>query len=409
MDFEISPADKAFQQEVRGFLTKSLPADIARKGRRGFHLTHADQGRWQRILYEKGWAAPGWPKEHGGTGWSLMQRLIFEEECDRAGAPMGNVSTLAMLGPVIYTFGTEAQKKKFLPPMLKGEIYWCQGFSEPGSGSDLASLRTRADRVKDPAGRDGDHYVVNGSKIWTSNAHMSDWIFMLVRTNQEVKKQAGISFLLADMKTPGIRVRPLISIDGCHHLNETFYDNVRVPVENLVGEEGQGWSIGKFLLVNERVFGGADLPALKRFLARLKRFAAEERRGDVALIEDRSFAQRLAQLELEVLALEMAVMRVIAGGEAGSTGGNALGSILKIRGTELQQRLTEFSMEALGDYGPVFYSDPEAQGADAATLPPGPEYAAGVGADFFYRRAATIYGGSNEIQRGIIAKLMFQL
>jgi alkylation response protein AidB-like acyl-CoA dehydrogenase len=409
MDFEISAADKAFQQEVRDFLKKSLPADIARKGQRGFHLPYPDQARWQRILYDKGWAAPGWPVEYGGTGWSLMQRLIFEEECDRAGAPLGNVGTLAMLGPVIYSFGTEAQKKRFLPPMLKGETNWCQGFSEPGSGSDLASLRTRADLVKDPAGRDGDHYVINGSKIWTSNAHQADWIFILVRTNQEVKKQAGISFLLADMKTPGIRVRPLISIDGCHHLNETFYDNVRVPAENLIGGEGQGWSIAKFLLVNERVFGGADLPAIKRFVTRLKRFAAQERKGNTPLVEERSFAQRLAQLELEVLALEMAIMRVIAGGQAGKTGGNALGSILKVRGTELQQRLTELSMEALGDYGPVLYSDPEEPGADAARLPPGPEYAAGVGADFFYRRAATIYGGSNEIQRGIIAKLMFQL
>jgi len=409
MDFEISSADKAFQQEVREFLKENLPPDIARKGQRGFHLSYADQGRWQRILYDKGWGAPGWPTEHGGTGWSLMQRMIFEEECDRAGAPMQDVNVQAMIGPVIYTFGTPEQKKFFIEPMLKGELHWCQGFSEPGAGSDLASLRTRADREKDPAGRDGNDYLVNGSKIWTSNAHMADWLFILVRTNHEVKKQAGISFLLVDMKTPGIRVRPLWSIDGCHHLNETFYDNVRVPVANRIGDEGQGWAIAKFLLVNERVFGGADLPAIKRFVARLKRLALAERAGGRPLIEDRSFAQRLAQLELEVMALDMAIMRIIAGGEAGSAGGNPVGSVLKIRGTELQQRLTELTIEALGDYGGVFYSDPEAHGADAAKLPPGPDYAAGAGADFFYRRAATIYGGSNEIQRGIIAKLMFQL
>jgi alkylation response protein AidB-like acyl-CoA dehydrogenase len=401
MNFDLSPADKAFQQEVRAFLREKLPADIARKVRSGFLLSYPEHGRWQKILYEKGWAAPGWPTQYGGTGWSLMQRQLFEEECDKAGAPLGEPETMTMLGPVLYTFGTEAQKKRFLPPMLKGEEHWCQGFSEPGAGSDLAALRTRADR-------DGDHYVINGNKIWTSYAHQAAWLFMLVRTNQEVKKQAGISFMLVDMKTPGIRVRPLVSIDGCHHLNETFYDNVRVPVGNLVGEEGQGWSIAKFLLVNERVFGGADLPALKRYVRRLKRFAGEEREGSARLIDNRSFALRLAQLELEVHALDMAVLRVIAGGEAASTGGNALGSILKTRGTDLQQRLTELAVEALGDYGPVFYEE-SAVFADAAQRPPGPEYAAGTASELFYRRAATIYAGSNEIQRGIIAKMMFGL
>ena len=401
MDFEISGADAAFQQEVRDFLHDQLPADIARKGQRGFLLSHADVCRWQRILYDKGWAAPGWPKEHGGTGWTLMQRQIFEEECGKAGAPLGDTPTMVLLGPVLCHFGTQAQKDRFLLPMLRGELTWCQGFSEPGSGSDLASLRTRADR-------DGDHYLVNGSKIWTSNAHQTDWLFMLVRTNQEVKKQAGISFLLVDMKSAGIRVRPIVSIDGCHHLNETFYDNVRVPVDNLVGEEGQGWAIAKWLLVNERVFGGADLPAVKRFLGRLKRLAGEERYGDAPLIENRSFALRLAQLEMEVLALEMAVMRVISGGTLANTAGNALGSILKVRGTELQQRLTEMTMEALGDHGPVFHEDPDGPAAQVPA-PPGPDHAPGIAAEFFYRRAASIYGGSNEIQRGIIAKLLLGL
>lgn len=401
MDFDITEADEAFREEVRSFLRENLPSDIARKGHRGFHLSHADVSRWQKILYANGWAAPGWPQEQGGTGWTLMQRQIFEEECGIAGAPLGDTPTMVLLGPVLCKFGTGAQKERFLEPMKKGEETWCQGFSEPGSGSDLASLRTRADR-------DGDHYVINGSKIWTSNAHQTDWLFMLARTNHEVKKQAGISFLLVNMKTPGIRVRPLISIDGCHHLNETFYDNVRIPVENLVGEEGQGWAIAKWLLVNERVYGGADLPAVKKFLTRLKRLAGLEQSGDSPLIANRSFALRLAQLELEVLALEMAVLRVISDSSMANTGGSALGSILKIRGTELQQRLMELTLEAIGDYAPVLYLDPEALGTEKRLLP-GPDHAAGIGAEYFYRRAASIYGGSNEIQRSIVSKILFGL
>jgi acyl-CoA dehydrogenase len=305
-----------------------------------------------------------------------------------------------LVGPIIYTFGSEAQKKRHLPGIVDGSVYWIQGFSEPGSGSDLASLRTTAVR-------DGDHYVVNGQKIWTSHGKDGDWNFLLARTDPAAKKQAGISFLLLDVKTPGVTVRPIQSLEGSHHLAEVFYDNVRVPVENLVGEENQGWSYTKFLLFNERAFYGAEAPSLKRYIQKIKTYAAIERDGDRPLIENPTFAARLAEYELEVMAIDMSTTRVIRQGLDERNGGAAVGSMLKVRGTELSQKLTDMLVEAVGDYGAVYYPDENEDPAfrNAPTI--GPDYGPGLMAVLIYRRAASIYGGTNEIQRNIIAKTRF--
>jgi acyl-CoA dehydrogenase len=401
MDFSYSPADEAFRAEVRAWLRDNLPPDLARKSSTGFFPNREAALEWTKILATKGWSVPGWPVEHGGPPWSPMQRYIFEEELYLSGAPVQNMQGTQLVGPVIYTFGTDAQKKRFLPGIREGTEYWTQGFSEPNAGSDLVSLRTTAIR-------DGDHFVVNGQKIWTSQAQYADWVFLLVRTDTQSKPQNGISFLLVDMKTPGLTVRGIRSIDNDWHLNETFYDNVRVPVENLIGEENKGWGYTKFLLGNERAYSGADVPSIKRYLQRIKRTAKAERAGGRALIDDPSFAQRLAELELEAEALEMAILRILHQGETSSTQGWAIGSVLKVRGTELQQKLGALLVEALGEYGGVLYETPFEQAATNQPAP-GPGYAPGGTSEFFFRRAATIYGGSNEIQRNIIAKMMLQL
>ncbi|VXC39462.1 Acyl-CoA dehydrogenase domain protein [Burkholderia sp. 8Y] len=399
MDFQPDPGLDAFRKEVRSFLRESLPADLAGKPVGSVRSVRADLVRWQRILNERGWGAPYWAKQHDGTGWSVMQRLVFDEECVAAGAPTQDGFAHKLFGPVLNEFGSPEQKAEHRPLILSGERLWCQGFSEPGSGSDLASLSTRAER-------DGDHYIVNGQKIWTSYAHESDWIFLLVRTNADAKKQAGISFLLVDMATPGITVRPIRSIDDCHHLNETFFDNVRVPVANRVGEEGEGWKITKFLLNNEHATA-ADLPILRRFLSQIRSLAMSECSGGGRLIEQPEFAQKLARFEAEVNAIATMVKRVAAMEEDHSPAAHAMGSMLKVRGTELQQRLSEFIVEALGDYGAVAYPEPH----DAAAGEPLPHQQAGRGKanEMFFRRASTIYGGTSEVQRGIIAKMLFQL
>jgi acyl-CoA dehydrogenase len=396
MDFDPDPGLEAFRLEVREFLT-GLPADLTGRPR-STRSTPADVKRWQKKLHARGWDAPYWPKAHGGTGWSLQQMLVFDEECAAVGTPSHDGFMHKLLGPVLNEFASPVQKAQHLPAALGGERLWCQGFSEPGSGSDLASLRTRAER-------DGDHYIVNGQKIWTSYAHESDWIFLLVRTDANVKKQAGISFLLVDMKTPGITVRRIRSIDDFHHLNETFFDNVRVPVGNRVGEEGQGWAITKFLLNNEHA-STAELPALKRYLREIHRLADTQRMGGERLRERPEFALRLARLEAELLAVDMMVQRVAALEMEHHPDALALGSMLKIRATELQQKLTELHVEALGDYGAVAYPHPE---LDTEVHLPGQDVARGLANDMFFRRASTIYGGTSEVQRGIIAKLLFQL
>ncbi|MEM5454830.1 acyl-CoA dehydrogenase family protein [Paraburkholderia phytofirmans] len=404
MDFRPDMGLDTFRQQVRAFLRDNLPTDLA-GSQHGVRSPRADLVCWQRILNQHGWGAPYWAAEHGGTGWTAQQRLAFDEECAIAGAPTQDVFGQRLLGPVLNHFGTAEQKAQHLPPIFNGDRLWCQGFSEPGSGSDLASLRTQAVR-------EGDHYVVNGQKIWTSYAHQADWIFLLVRTDPSAKKQAGISFLLVDMRTPGITVRPILTIDGCHHLNETFFDNVRVPVDNCVGGEGAGWNVTKFLLNNEHA-ATADLPTLVRFRRQLRKLAATLVVDGKPLIERPEFAQRLVRLEAELQAIGMMVQRVAAMEEDHSPTAHVMGSMLKIRGTELQQRMSEFLVESLGDYGAYAYADAGAQRDSGAThdaLPmPAPGLGPGIASEMFFRRASTIYGGTSEVQRGIIAKLMFQL
>ena len=403
MDFISDPTNEQFRVQVREFLAAHLPADLAWRGQQGYLPDRGDSLRWTRILHETcGWSVPFWPREYGGTGWTAEQRYIFEEECYLAGAPLQNQAGVNLVGPVIFKFGNEEQKRRFLPPIQRGEVFWVQGFSEPGAGSDLASLRTAAVR-------NGDHYVVTGQKIWTSWGIYGDWNFVLVRTDATAKPQKGISFLLVDMKSPGVTVKPIHTLDGGHHLAEVFYDGVRVPVENLVGEENQGWSYTKALLFDERALLGAEAPALKRYLSKIRRYACQTRDGDRPLLEDPAFAVRLAQYELEVLAIDMTVKRVLHQDISDQGEGMALGSVLKVRGSELHQKLTEMLMEVLGEYGAVFYPDPNEDHSLRGRTFAGPEFAPGLAAELFYRRACTIYGGTAEIQRNIIAKALFGL
>ena len=402
MDFTPDPDDLAFREEVRQFLREHLSPNVAQRGRSGYLAAADDARAWQATLAARGWSVPHWAVEHGGPGWTASQRYIFDEECYLAGAPTPNIAGTGLVGPVLCTYGTPAQQARHLPGIRDGSVYWIQGFSEPGSGSDLASLRTSAVR-------DGDHYVVNGQKIWTSHGIYGDWNFVLVRTDPTAKKQAGISFLLIDVTSPGVTVRPIHSLEGSHHLAEVFYDNVRVPAENLVGEENKGWSYTKFLLFNERAFYGAEAPSLKRYLQKIKHYASLERVGDRPLLQDPVFASRLAECELEVKAIDMTVSRVIQHGIDERNGGAAVGSILKARGTEVSQRLTEMLVEVVGDYGAQYYPDTNEQVELRGTPFTGPDYAPGLMAELIYRRAASIYGGTNEIQRNIIAKARFGL
>lgn len=385
--------DEAFRAEIREFVSATLPAEISRRTLLGYHPHKPDVVWWTQRLDERGWAVAEWPREFGGPGWSVRQRRIFDEECFLAGCPAVNPQAVHLVGPVIYTFGNDAQKAQFLPAIRQGQV-WAQGFSEPNAGSDLAALQTRAVR-------EGDAYVVNGQKIWTSEAHYADWLFLLARTSTEGRPQAGISFLLVDMKSPGITVRPIVSIDGGHILNEVFFDNVEVPAANLVGEENSGWAYAKQLLAKERTFS-AEVARCKGLFARLREIAAAVPSRGRPLVEDAHFARRLGQLEIDLLAHETTLWRVISEEEAGLTGGRPTASILKVTGTELIQRIGAMMVEALGDGGLPYL--PESQylfgpPADA----PGHPLAPGVVADFLYRRSATIYGGSNEVQRNIIA------
>ncbi|MCK1394460.1 acyl-CoA dehydrogenase family protein [Bradyrhizobium sp. 1] len=381
-----------FRAEVRGFLSENLPAELSDRASCHAHLSREDIVAWHKILYRRGWSAPSWPKEFGGPGWSGAQRYIFEEECAAADAPVLSPFGITMVGPVIYTFGTPAQKQAFLPKIVSMDHVWCQGFSEPGSGSDLASLSTRAVS-------DGDDYVVNGTKIWTSEAHYSDWIFCLVRTDQGAKPQSGITFLLIDLRTPGISVRPIISIDGGHSLNQVFFEDVRVPKGNRIGEENRGWTYAKFLLSYERILT-ADAARSKRRLARLKEIASSFATGWL-LTEAPCVAKRIAALEIEVMALESLTIDTLLKDERGE----ALAvepSILKLRGSEVLQRILELTCDVLG---------PDALAYEHRVLPKGnaafPTYAAGRVEEYLYRRAATIYGGSSEVQHNIIAKAIF--
>ncbi|HYX66777.1 MAG TPA: acyl-CoA dehydrogenase family protein [Burkholderiales bacterium] len=376
MDLNYSGEELAFRDEVRAWLRANLPADLREKGERYAHLSKDDLLRWHKLLAKQGWVAPAWPKEWGGTGWNVVQRYLFEEELGFAGAPPLIPFGLTMCAPVLLRFGSEAQKKRFLPRIYQGEDFWCQGYSEPGSGSDLASLKTKAVRQ-------GDHYVVNGQKIWTTLGHYADWIFCLVRTDAAAgKRQEGISFLLIDMKTPGITVRPLILMDGAHEVNEVFFDDVKVPVENLVFEEGKGWTVAKFLLGYERMNTGR-VGESKRQLARLKEFSSHLR-------EDVRFRDRLSRLEVELTALEITNLRFLDRMRRTGQPPGADVSMLKIRGTEIQQGLTELMMEATDPAA----NDPLAQA---------------IRKRYLSMRKTTIYAGSNEIQRNIIAKMTLGL
>jgi len=403
MNFEISPEDQVFRAEVRAFIEAQLPPDIARRGRHDYHSAREDVRRWMQILNAKGWSAPHWPSRFGGTGWRPLRKYIFQDELRRARAPVLDRCALDLLGPVLCEFGSDAQRARFLAPILNGDEWWCQGFSEPESGSDLASLKTRADL-------DGDHYIVNGQKIWTSEAHYADWIFALVRTDPTVKPQAGISFLLIDMKSPGIVRRPIWSIDEGLSLNEVFFDNVRVPLENLVGEPGKGWSYAKFLLTHERTTS-AVVSHTKRDVDQVRHLAATARAGHGVLLDDPDFASRLARLEAEVIALEWSVMRVLHAAE-NDVAGNAVASLLKLRGSELSERAALLAAEALGDLGLAVMPDPEgAHILHSDGLSPGltDDEAIGVSARAMFRRATTVYGGASEIQRTLIARSILGL
>lgn len=387
---------RAFRDHVRAFIAEHLPEELTLLSRQGFHPSLSDMQSWNRILDRRGWAAPHWPTEFGGCGWSPLRRHIFDQECWRADAPALPVQGLRLAGPAIYTYGTETQRRRYLPGILSGEDFWCQGFSEPQAGSDLASLRTRAER-------NGDSYVVNGQKIWTSEAQFADWMFCLVRTDPAAPKQRGISMLLIDMKTPGIRIRPLVSIDGQHSLNEVFLTDVAVPAENLVGEEGKGWSYAKFILGNERV-GTAEAPRCRHELEVLKRVARTQIAGSRPLAEDPVFAARVAELEIDVTALEAAVLTILADFESTSTDSLSSPAMLKIRGAELTQKITGMRTEALGHEALRFFPPEVGSGWAGAS-----RHAPGAMALHLYRRAATIYAGSNEIQKDIVAKQLFGL
>ncbi len=397
MDLNFTPAEQAFRDEVRAFVERSLPAEIREKVLNGVHLAKEDQARWHRLLHAHGWGAPNWPKEHGGTGWGPVEQTIFEEECALLGAPALLPFGLRMVGPVIMAFANDAQKKRFLPRIVSGEDFWCQGYSEPGAGSDLASLRTRAERR-------GDRYVVNGQKTWITLAQWADWIFCLVRTDPAAKPQAGISFLLVDMRTPGVTVRPITTMDGGQEVNEVWFEDVAVPAENLVGEEHKGWTYAKFLLEHERT-NIAAVGASKRELARLKHIAARERKHGRPLLEDPAFAARIAQVEIDLMALEVTVLRVVSAERAHRAPGPE-SSILKIRGTEIQQALSELMMQAVGPYAAPY--QPRAREEVRAPVV-GPAWAAPLAPAYLNLRKTSIYGGTNEIQKGIISRTLLGL
>jgi len=390
MDIALSADDVAFREEVQNFFdtqfTPEVEANLRAKGATGM----VD---WQKILYEKGWVAPNWPVEHGGTGWSATQKYIFETERSLRGIPDVVPFGLVMVANVIMAFGTDEQKGYFLPRILKSEDWWCQGYSEPGSGSDLASLKTKAER-------DGDDYIINGAKIWTTYAQYADWIFCLVRTDNSGKKQEGITFILVDMKSEGIKVNPIIGIDNEHNLNEVEFNNVRVPAKNVVGEVGKGWTVAKALLAHERT-GIAGVADIKRNMRMIKEAAAKETNGGQRLIDDAGFQQRMADIEVELMALEFTELRTLATMAAGGFPGPE-SSLLKIKGTELQQATQELRMEMAAYYQGVLPTD-----MDPEVL--GHSFGSDARRAFMYGRAATIYGGSNEVQKNIIAKYVLGL
>ena len=397
MDLSYSKDEMEFREEVRDFFQTAVPKETRRKLLEGRHLSKEDMVTWQRILNKKGWAVPHWPVQWGGTGWDSVRLYIYNEEMQLAPAPQPLAFNTSMLGPVLYNVASEEQKKYYLPRIANLDDWWCQGFSEPGAGSDLASLKTKAERK-------GDVYVVNGQKTWTTLAQNADMIFCLVRTDPNAKnRQSGISFLLIDMKSRGITVRPIVTIDGGREVNEVFFDNVEVPVANLVGQENKGWDYAKFLLGNERT-GIARIGASKERLRRIRELAAAVKSDGKPIIEDPRFLEKLTAVEIELKALEMNQMRVVAAEKHREKGKpDPASSILKIKGSELQQATTELMMEVIGPFAAPFKSDDE-DGSNEVE-----EWTTQIAPNYFNYRKVSIYGGSNEIQRNIIAKAVLGL
>jgi acyl-CoA dehydrogenase len=394
MRIDLSPEDEAFREEVRAFLAEALTPELREAGRltTSVFTDRTWSAPWHRKLYEKGWVAPAWPVDYGGTGWTEMQRYVFASECAAAGAPGLAPMGLRMCGPVLMRYGTPEQKAHYLPRILSGEDYWCQGYSEPGAGSDLASLQLRALS-------DGDDYVLSGSKIWTTHAHFANRMFLLARTSAEGRPQAGITFLLLDMPTPGLTVRPIVTLAGDHEVNQVFFEDVRVPKANRVGDEDQGWTVAKYLLEFER--GGAFSAGLKVSMRRLKALARQS-----GLLAEAAYARRLAEAEIELEAIEITEQRVMAALSAGANPGPA-SSMLKMRGTEAMQKLDELAVEAAAHYGWV--DQPAARQPGGNVAPVGPAEVLTAMPRYLNDRAASIYGGSNEVQRNIMAKLVLGL
>ena len=398
MDLNFTPEELAFRAEAHRFFNNEIPKSIRDKVREGEGLTKDDMVTSQRILNSRGWATVNWPVAHGGQNWSPVQVYMYQDEMQLSHTPSPIGFNVSMVGPVIAQFANDAQKSYFLPKTANADIWWCQGFSEPGSGSDLASLRTRAERK-------GDKYIVNGQKIWTTLAQYADWIFCLVRTDPAAKAQEGISFLLIDMKTPGITVRPIITIDGGREVNEVFFDNVEVPAENLVGQENKGWDYAKFLLGNERT-GIARVGMSKAKVIRIKELASMEFAGERPLIEDLRFREKLAAVEVELKALEMTQLRIVSVERKMEKGKqNPASSILKLKGSQIQQQLTELVMECVGPYMMPYQREFDGNNEPAV----GPDYATEAAPMYFNYRKVSIYGGSNEIQHNIVAKAILGL
>lgn len=403
MDLNYTPDEEAFRAEVRRFIDAELPPDISNKIRLARRLHKDDFVRWQKILHARGWGAVMWPKRFGGAGWNVVQQHIFEEERADACAPPQLAFSLRMVAPVLMAFANAAQQEYFLPRIISGEQWWCQGYSEPGSGSDLASLRTSAVRH-------GDHYVVNGQKTWNTLGQYADWIFCLVRTSTEARQQQGISFLLIDMKSPGISVRPIITLDGEHEINEIWFDNVKVPIENLVGEENRGWTYAKFLLVHERT-NNAGIGMCKRALKRLKEIASQQLCDGRPILQDTRFRDRVTQVELELTALEVTNLRVLSASASEQREIGPEVSLLKIKGSEIIQQLGELMMHALGhDALPFLHEALESEWvADPLLAEHYAPYAPAISGQYFNLRKTSIYAGSNEIQKNIISKLILGL
>jgi len=404
MRLAFNDEELAFQKEVRDWLAANMPMEVAEESRRS-RTSHVSKERllqWQKKLAGKGWLCPNWPKEYGGPGWNSTQKFIFEMEMARADSPYLSSFSIKMVAPVLMKYGSAAQKQRFLPKIAAAEELWCQGYSEPGSGSDLASLRTKAERQ-------GDHYIVNGQKIWTTNAHYADWIFCLVRTSNEGKRQEGISFLLIDMKSPGIKIDPIYLVDGTrtpmrHEVNQVFFTDVKVPVENLVGEENKGWTYAKYLLEFERG-GQAFGPRLRKAFRHLQTLSKSQLDAGEPLSASARWCEKMAALEIEIDAVEMNEMMFYSGLKTGDAPGN-MGSVVKMRGTEVGQKVTELAVEAVGWYGAPFT---ELRNYDSNIVPVGGDYVDDVSPRYFNTRKTTIYGGSSEVQRNVLAKAMLGL